>query len=120
MSQLLLVDDEVVTRYVTAITLRRLGYTVTETDRLETALASPLPDVAVLDVMMPRVNGFSFAAALRQRVPDLPIVFFTGSPTTAVLAQAQALGNCMVLPKPALPEELQDALDAVMGSRSAK
>ena len=30
--------------------------------------------------------------------------------------EPQALGNCMVISKPALPEELQDALDAVMSS----
>ena len=116
MTRLLLVDDEVVTRYVTAITLERLGYTVTETDRLELALAEPPPDVAILDVMMPRVDGFSFAAALRQRAPGLPIVFFTGSPTSTVLEKAQALGNCLVLEKPALPEELQDALVSIMGT----
>lgn len=65
-------------------------------------------DVSLLvsDVLMPGMSGFALADALRRRVPQLPVVFVTGSTDDHVVRKALDARYAVYLPKPFEPTEL--------------
>ncbi|MEL7060391.1 MAG: response regulator transcription factor [Acidobacteriota bacterium] len=75
-----LVDDEETLRETVGFALRREGYRVeTYTDGQEAweAFEQSLPDLAILDIMMPRLDGLDLCRRLRAESERLPIVFLT-------------------------------------------
>lgn len=79
----LCVDDDPAVLAMTSRVLELGGFTVfpaaSGAEALRIASASRL-DAAVLDYTMPEMDGAAVATALRLMTPDLPIVFYTGSP----------------------------------------
>jgi PAS domain S-box-containing protein len=79
---ILLVDDEELVREATAEMLRDLGHDVVTAGGGEEALAKLAaglePELIVTDYMMPRMDGAQFAARVRGRQPDLPLLLITG------------------------------------------
>ncbi|HEX4076108.1 MAG TPA: response regulator transcription factor [Candidatus Acidoferrales bacterium] len=57
------------------------------------------PDVVVLDLVMPKLNGLETASVLASRFPDLPIIMFTSHMSNALERQARAVGIRAVLSK---------------------
>lgn len=81
--RLLLVEDEAALRRSTSRALSRRGYQVVEAASAEEALACLDTDVSgvalvVTDVIMSGMNGIDLAAKLRERRPELPVVFISG------------------------------------------
>ncbi|MDA8016109.1 MAG: response regulator transcription factor [Thermoanaerobaculia bacterium] len=75
-----LVDDEENIRETVGYALRKEGYRVdTYSDGAEAwqTLEEKLPDVAVLDIMMPRMDGLDLCRKLRAKSETLPIIFLT-------------------------------------------
>ena len=108
---MLIVDDELDHAEICAALLRRRGYTVavamTGADGVELAHALK-PDLILLDLFMPQVDGFSTAATL-QGDPDtsgVPIVFLSACCESSSTARAQALGAVSFLRKPFHAREL--------------
>jgi DNA-binding response OmpR family regulator len=82
------------------------------------ALASPpLPDLIVLDVMMPNADGITFAAALRAnpRYKSLPIIFLTARSSPGDVIKGIQLGARAYLTKPFKLEELRAKVAKVLG-----
>jgi PAS domain S-box-containing protein len=116
--RVLLVDDDDAVREISAALLHELGYIVTEVAGGEQALAAvadwaprTMPDVVLLDFAMPGVNGVEVAAAIRARVPAMPIVFITGYADLTALA---AIDHALVLQKPYRETQLQAILDRAL------
>jgi CheY-like chemotaxis protein len=97
----LIVEDDVLLRLVTAEDLRAAGYGVIEAsnaDEAMTILDSGVPiDLVLTDIRMPgSMDGLALAAFIRQRWPELKILVASGErPGQAALAAADAF-----LPKP--------------------
>jgi two-component system response regulator ChvI len=75
-----IVDDEKNIRETVAFALKREGYRVnTYSDGLEAwnAFRQQLPDLAVLDILMPRIDGRELCRKLRAKSESLPIIFLT-------------------------------------------
>ncbi|MCE3007651.1 MAG: response regulator transcription factor [Bacteroidetes bacterium] len=72
------------------------------------------PDVCVLDVMMPKRDGFELAALLKQQRPTLPIIFTTARGRIEDKAEGFALGADDYLTKPFSVEELVMRVEAVL------
>ncbi len=75
-----LVDDEPSIRETVGLALRREGYEVVAYgDGLEAwdAFAARLPDLAILDIVMPRMDGLELCRRLRARSEAVPILFLT-------------------------------------------
>lgn len=64
------------------------------------------PDICVLDVMLPRHDGFSLGKEIRRRYPQLPIIFLTAKNQTQDVVQGFASGGNDYIRKPFSMEEL--------------
>lgn len=75
----------------------------------------PLPTVVLLDLKLPRKNGFEVLEWIKgdERFASLPVVVFTSSVQDRDLRQAYALGANSYLKKPATMAETTDLLKAV-------
>ena len=85
--RVLLVEDDAATRELTRSMLTREGWTVEEAADGAAALdhlSRSLPNLILLDLMMPRMDGFDFIQALQQREPwrRIPIVVITARDLT--------------------------------------
>jgi signal transduction histidine kinase/CheY-like chemotaxis protein len=84
----LVVDDDPTVRAVVSQTLERAGWSIAEAENGRIALqrvAARRPDVIVLDLLMPELNGFEFLAALRRDPAwrSVPVVVLTSMDLTA-------------------------------------
>ena len=93
----LLVDDDEVNLLLTTLALRERGFTITEADSGEKALAllaEWTPDIIVLDAMMPGLDGFATCQRLR-RIPgfeNVPVLMLTGLEDDASIDRAYRAG----------------------------
>jgi two-component system, cell cycle sensor histidine kinase and response regulator CckA len=78
----LVVEDEDIVRRVTVKALRNAGYIVHEAPGGQEALAKLNDGLAVdlllTDVVMPGMNGRTLAGKMREKFPDLPVLFMSG------------------------------------------
>jgi len=109
--RVLIVDDELDHAEICAALLRRRGYNVavamTGYDAINLAHALK-PDLILLDLFMPTVDGFSTAATLHGD-PDtsrVPIVFLSACGDPVAWTRAEELGVASFLPKPFHAHEL--------------
>lgn len=71
-------------------------------------------DLCVLDVMMPKKNGFELAAEIRQQSADLPIIFLTAKNLKEDIIQGFKIGADDYLTKPFSMDELVFRMEAIM------
>ncbi len=95
--KVLLVDDDEVNLLLTAIALRERGFAITEATSGERAiqlLADWLPDVVVLDALMPGLDGFQTCHELRALpgFESLPVLMLTGLDDDASITRAYEAG----------------------------
>lgn len=96
--------------------LEREGYTVGKAHDGEAGIAEALSggyDIAVLDVMMPRLNGIEVLRQIRQR-SDIPIVMLTARGDDADRVVGLELGADDYVPKPCTPRELVARIRAIL------
>lgn len=74
------------------------------------AVSAHAPDVALLDVSMPGVDGFEAARRVRETAPSIRVVLLTGHPTDRVADDAEAVGADAVVQKGTPMRELLAAL----------
>ncbi|HSJ92812.1 MAG TPA: response regulator transcription factor [Gaiellaceae bacterium] len=68
------------------------------------------PDVVLMDISMPVLNGFDAAKLISDCAPDTAVLFLTGSASPADVAQARAAGGVGYVTKDKLATELIDAI----------
>ncbi|MEA2377731.1 MAG: hypothetical protein QOD13_1638 [Thermoleophilaceae bacterium] len=122
MSSILVVDDRAVDRELLTTLLGFAGYSVREASTGEEALvlagADP-PDLVIVDIVMPRMNGYEFVRRLRSH-PDtaaIPVVFCTANYREAEVRQlAAACGVYHFIAKPSDPETIVGTVSEVLGA----
>jgi DNA-binding NarL/FixJ family response regulator len=82
------------------------------------AAAELRPDVVVLDVAMPLLNGLDAARRLRQEMPEIKLIFLTVSEDADVAAEALRIGASGYLLKNSAASELRRAIQEVFRGRS--
>lgn len=120
-----LADDEKNIRELISAFLTQEGFAVQcfgDGDALLAACAGVMPDLVVLDVMMPGTDGFSVCSQLRQRDPDLPIIIVSAKDSPFDRVTGLTLGSDDYLIKPFLPLELVARVKALLrrSQRAAK
>ena len=115
----LVVDDSVTVRKVTTRLLERRGYRVSVAkDGVEAvaALAGEKPDIMLLDIEMPRMDGFEVAVHVRNdsALQDLPVIMITSRTGDKHQARAKAIGVNRFLGKPFQEPELLAEIEALI------
>nr|MBC7244085.1 response regulator transcription factor [Chloroflexota bacterium] len=114
--RVLVVDDDPPSVKMISFLLREEGYEVFSADNGTTALElvnREQPDLVILDVMMPHVDGFEVCRRIRQKL-DVPIIFLSAKGETADKVAGLQLGADDYLAKPFEPAELLARVRAVM------
>jgi chemosensory pili system protein ChpA (sensor histidine kinase/response regulator) len=117
----LIVDDSITVRRVTERLLERHNIRVlTAKDGLDaiTVLQDHQPDVILLDIEMPRMDGYQFASHVRNdnRLKEIPIIMITSRSSEKHRARAIELGVNDYLVKPYQENQLLAALQPFIGS----
>ena len=107
----LIVDDDPRVREYVRVNLEMEGYAVREASSAEEGLAvleEVSPDLVLLDVMMPEVDGWEMLRRLQERhgVGAIPVVMFSGKVEEQAAAEATARGAQGFLGKPFDPQQL--------------
>ncbi|GAB1262838.1 hybrid sensor histidine kinase/response regulator [Aurantivibrio plasticivorans] len=119
----MVVDDSVTVRKVTSRFLEREGYEVITAkdgaDALMT-LQDHIPDVMLLDIEMPRMDGFEVAKNIRSssRLRDIPIIMITSRTGDKHRERALSLGVNKYLGKPYQEEVLLGAIHELIGEEA--
>ena len=114
LEKILYIEDEADIQAIARIALEAIGgFTVETSNSGQEGLskaASYLPDIILLDVMMPGMDGPSTLLALRQTagISDTPVVFMTAKVQPNEIADYLALGALGVIAKPFDPMTLAD------------
>ena len=117
--RLLLVEDEFLIRLTLSEALSDAGYEVLEAADADEAMEHVLVSTTnapirllLTDVQLPGpINGHALAARVRERVPDLPVIFMTGRPDLGV---ASGVRRDVFIAKPYLPSEVCAAVDRML------
>ena len=121
---IMVVDDSLTVRNITGALLEREGYRVTTAkdgiDAIE-KLNDALPDVILLDIEMPRMDGFELAGKLRDdaRTRGIPIIMITSRTAGKHRRHATQLGIDAFLGKPYQEAALLMQIKAMLGQKSA-
>jgi two-component system OmpR family response regulator len=108
-ARVLVVDDEENISYVVATALRLEGFEVRTEDAGRSAIARVgefRPDLLVLDVMLPDLDGFEVCRRLRDGGEEVPIIFLTARDETEDRVRGLTIGGDDYLTKPFSIEEL--------------
>lgn len=119
---MLIADDDADIRALVAFRLSRAGYDVLEAADGELALALALarqPDLAVLDVMMPKLTGYEVTRELRgsEATREMPVILLTSRAQEADVTRGFEAGADDYIRKPFSPGELGARVQAILGRR---
>ncbi|MHB1170312.1 MAG: sigma-54-dependent transcriptional regulator [Longimicrobiales bacterium] len=123
MASVLIVDDEPNIRRMLGSLLEAEGYHVRQAEDGQAALAavtSDEPDVVLLDLALPRMNGLQVLERLRERWSHLPVVMMSGRATLADAVTATKLGAFHFIEKPLTPEAVLLTLSGALELRRAR
>jgi DNA-binding response OmpR family regulator len=118
--RILIVDDEPSIVISLEFLMRREGFEVSVARDGEEGLAAiraQRPDLVVLDVMMPRLNGFEVCEAVRAdpALAEVRILMLTAKAREAEVNKGLALGADAYIPKPFSTRELVGRVHALLG-----
>ncbi|MCG9893697.1 MAG: response regulator transcription factor [Thermosynechococcaceae cyanobacterium MS004] len=114
--RILVVDDEASIRRILETRLSMIGYEVVTAADGEEAIAvfhHELPDLVVLDVMMPKLDGYGVCQELRKE-SDVPIIMLTALGDVADRITGLELGADDYVVKPFSPKELEARIRSVL------
>jgi CheY-like chemotaxis protein len=115
----LVVEDEPAVRRIATLALRQAGHRVLEAvdgedaRRVADAAAEEL-ELLVTDVVMPGMGGRALAGALRERRPNLSVLFVSGYTEDEALQSEVASPRTAFLAKPFTPDSLRAKVEALL------
>jgi two-component system, NtrC family, nitrogen regulation response regulator NtrX len=123
MASILIVDDEPNIRRMLRGLLEGEGYTVSEAEDggagVERAVTED-PDVVLVDLAMPRMDGLTALQRLSERKPRTPVVMMSGRATLQDAVAATRLGAFQFLEKPLTPEVVVSTVNGAVELRRAR
>jgi DNA-binding response OmpR family regulator len=118
----LIADDDPDILALVSFRLQRAGYEILQARNGEEAVQMALdrrPDLAILDVMMPRMDGYEATRRLRQHEETrrMPVILLTARVQEEDIARGFDAGADDYVKKPFSPQELGSRVQAVLGRR---
>jgi len=122
MTEVLVVDDDAVHALLAQTVLERAGFKVRRAvdgvGALEALAADPLPGLVLLDVMLPRLDGFEVLRRLRAdaRTRALPVIMVSSMSRDQDAARGRALGAADYIVKPLMSTDFLRRVRAALQS----
>lgn len=115
---ILYIDDDQSQLFASKRMIERWGYRVSayfeQREALEAVLSGKIRvDLVVTDFNMPGTSGLEIARAIRDALPDLPVILISGYVNEELRTQAAAAGVRELIGKPQDLEELRDAVQSI-------
>ena len=118
MQKILVVEDEESIREVLVLNLRMAGYEVAEAGSAESALSlfesGAVFDAAILDIMLPGMNGFSLCETIRREHADIGIIMLSAKAMEADKIKGLSIGADDYMTKPFSVSELLARVEALV------
>src|SRR5438093_2155114 len=120
-SFLVVEDDPAAARYLT-IALEELGTTRTAVGGTDALLAmeSSVPDLTILDLRLPDIDGLDLLSMVKQRWPEVPVILVTAADDVATVVEAVHRGAINYLVKPVAPSVLLWACRRALAHTAAR
>ncbi len=125
MARILVAEDERDIRELVAFSLRGLGgFDVTQAangaEAVERAQAEP-PDLILMDVRMPKMNGFEACRKLKEsdQTKNIPVIFLSARGQESEIQQGLTAGAVEYIIKPFAPDELVNQVRTVLARLKA-
>ncbi len=107
--KILYIEDEASLGKIVKDTLEKQGYNIVwETDgaKVISRFENFSPDICIIDIMLPNIDGYSLSRTIRGMHPVLPIIFLTAKTTTPEVVKGFESGGTDYIRKPFSIEEL--------------
>lgn len=117
--KIMIVDDEETSVFFLSRILERSGYAVVSTSKSKEALAlaeKERPDLIILDIVMPEMNGGDVAAQLDEKpaTADIPIIYLSAILSKQEQSLIQKSGKHHIVAKPVTGTELLSKIEKVL------
>ena len=121
----LIVDDVQDNRTIYVLSLTFAGYRIAEAENGEEAIRQAerlLPDVIVMDLSLPVMDGWEATRRLKRdpRTKRIPVIVLTGHALPEHAEAARQAGCDLVITKPCLPDQLEDAIRRILGAQDPR
>ena len=121
MKKILIVDDEAEVRELIKASLDKTEYTTLLAESGDQALEvckTEKPDLILLDIAMPMMDGYQVCQKLKQdsKTSGIPVLFLTGKDLDprGIIERGESLGACGYIPKPSTLKELLEKIKEVL------
>ncbi|NVO11777.1 MAG: response regulator transcription factor [Bacteroidales bacterium] len=125
--KVLYIEDEPFLGKIVHETLQKQGFDVvliTDGARVMQSFNTFTPDICVLDIMLPNIDGYTLCADIRKKYPNLPVIFLTAKTETLDLVKGFEVGGTDYIRKPFSMEELivriNNLLNLMAGAKNPK
>lgn len=120
MRKVLIADDEHNIRHILDFSLHAEGFDVVSAENGEDAFTlavNELPDIIILDVMMPGRGGIETCKVLKddERTADIPVILLTAKSTREDRDMGKAAGADGYITKPFSPQNVIDSVQSLLG-----
>lgn len=107
--KILVVDDDAIVVKSCKRILEAEGFEISAVSSADQALEAIKKydfDLLLIDVKMPKHDGFFLMREIKKEVPEMPVIIMSGYPTPETIAQVLKSGAVQFVPKPFRPDEL--------------
>ncbi len=107
--KILVVDDDAIVVKSCKRILEAEGFEISAVSSADQALEAVKKydfDLLLIDVKMPKHDGFFLMREIKKEVPEMPVIIMSGYPTPETIAQVLKSGATQFIPKPFRPDEL--------------
>jgi two-component system, chemotaxis family, chemotaxis protein CheY len=121
-ANILIIEDHEAVRTLLGLTFKKEYHVVTKRDGIEGLAylsAGNIPDLIMLDMQMPRLNGLEFLRQVRASgfFAEIPVLLISGNDNAAENAQIFDLGIADFIRKPFNPVLLREKVTAILAKR---
>lgn len=120
MGSVLIIDDAAFARRMIRKAIEEVGHRVLEATNGQEGLdmaAAHSPDCIMTDLLMPKMDGFAFLKAMREKQIKIPVIVLSADIQESARKKSEDLGAFMMLKKPPKAPEIQAAIQKAMDSK---
>jgi excisionase family DNA binding protein len=118
--RVLVIDDQELDLELIGVAVEEAGFTVVTANSGAKALdimRQELPDIVLLDLKMPGMDGPTVLSEIRKAYGSIPVILITGYPDSDLVSKALDFGPVTLLAKPVNPQQLASTAQMALNGR---